>query len=509
MPRRYLCLWLPFLTSDRWRRENGAGDDRPVVFVEKERGTSRLVALDHRARTLGLRAGMALADARALLPRLRAVAGKPLADAAYLERLADLALAFTPSVAFDSPDGFALDITGCGHLFQGEAKLAARLSGALGMAGASVVKLAVAPTPDMARALARFAPQNPCFVDDDRLVRTLPVAALECGHEDTRALKRAGLKTIADIADRPSVLFTARFTSVFSQKLARVLGEDDRRITPLRALPPCRAERNCAEPVASHDVIAPIVAELAAGVSAELQARGEGGRAFVATFMRADGAVRRVGVETSQPTRDPAVIIRLYRDRLDVLADPLDPGFGFDLIRFEAMRTEPFAETQATLDEQDENNGKLVQLIDRLSTILGRERVKRLQPADSHLPERAQVAVPAGAVKDAGAWSRSHGIGEAVLRPPLIFAHPQPIDVEIDAEGVAPSSLRWRRVRHRLAYAVGPERIADEWWRAPAGYGTRDYYRVGSTNGCRFWIFCSAATEAAERHKWFLHGVFP
>jgi protein ImuB len=450
---------------------------------------------------------MALADARARIPSLRAVANRPVADAAYLERLADLVQAFTPSVARDLPDGLVLDITGCAHLFQGEEGLAARLCKALRAAGVSIVKLAVAPTPDMARTLARYSSSTPCFVDDDALVRTLPVAALECRHEDTVALKRAGLKTIADVANRPSILFTARFTSAFSDKLARVLGEEDRRITPLRVRPHCKAERNCAEPVASHDVIASIVSELAENVGGQLQARGEGGRAFVATFMRSDGAVRRIGVETSRPTRDPVVVMRLYQDRLDALADPLDPGFGFDLIRFEALRAEPFAESQANLNARDDKNDKLAQLVDRLSAVFGRERVKRLQPVDSHIPERAQAAVPAAAAMASNTWARCSPAEDASVRPPLVFTRPHPIEVE--GNGEALSSLRWRRVTHRLAYAVGPERIAEEWWRAPSGFGTRDYYRVESSTGCRFWIFCATATESPEQRKWFLHGLFP
>lgn len=481
------------------------------MFIEKERGASRLAAVDPRSRSLGLKAGMTLVDARARLPALHAVAYRPKVDAAYLARLADITQAFTPSVAHDLPDGLALDITGCAHLFQGERRLAARLDKALRRAGVSAVRLAVAPTPDMARALARFARTTPCFVSDCELVRSLPVAALESAHEDTVALQRAGLKTLADIADRPSILFTARFTARFSEKLARVLGEEDRRLTPLRALSPCCAECSCPEPVATHDVIAQIVHDLAADVSEELRVRGEGGRAFVATFMRSDGAIYRVGVETSQPTRDPAVIMRLYRDRLDTLADPLDPGFGFDFIRFEALRTEPFTEIQTSLDARNDRNDKLVRLVDRLSTIFGPERITRLQPVDSHVPERAQAILPAGAVASAStAWASCSPAGEeAALRPAMLFARPHSIEVESGHQDEAPASLRWRRVTHRLTQAVGPERIADEWWRAPSGYGTRDYYRVESTNGARFWIFRAAVAEAPEQRRWFLHGLFP
>jgi protein ImuB len=505
--RRYLCLWLPFLPSDRWRRKKTTDDLRPLVFITKVKGASRLSAVDRRAQSCGLRTDMTLADARARIPALKALTQNTAADLEFLEHLADLALAFTPSAACEPPDGLALDITGCAHLFGGEQGLVARLRGVLHSAGVSMIKMAVAPTPDMARALARFARMNPCFADNDELVRGLPVAALECDEEDTVALRRAGLKTIADVADRPSVLFTARFTPAFAVKLARVLGEEDRCITPRRPLPPCMAEHRCAEPVASHDVVERILAELVADVTEQLCRRGEGGRVFESLAMRTDGAMRRIRVETSQPTRDLGVIMRLHRDRLDALADPLDPGFGFDLIRVEVIHAEPCTERQTTLDAHDERNEKLTELIDRLSAMFGRERIVRLQSGDSHIPERAQAVTPAAdeasLLKCAASLS-----GESPSRPPLLYARAQPIEVEVD-EGNMPKRLFWRRVTHPIAQAAGPERIADEWWRAPSGYGTRDYYRVESVAGHRFWIFRAASHAVTARQKWFLHGLYP
>ncbi|WP_423416121.1 DNA polymerase Y family protein [Hyphomicrobium sp. B1] len=506
--RRYLCLWMPFLSSDRWQRDNGGGAPLPLVFVAKVKGVSQLAAVDSRALAVGLRAGMTLVDARARMPRLRAIEADPSADTAFVAYLADLALAFTPSVTLDPPDGLALDITGCSHLFAGETMLAARLQKVLQTAGISVAKLAVAPTPDMARALARFSDVNPCFVEDARLVRVLPVAALECAEEDATALRRAGLRTVAEIADRPSLLFTARFSSAFTAKLARVLGEEDRRIAPRRQPAPYRAEQRCAEPVASHEVIANMLADLAASVCDQLAARSVGGRIFTGTFFRADGVVRRIRVETSRPTRDPEGILRLYRDRLDGLADPLDPGFGFDLICFEATRAEPWTESQCTFNAQDDQQDKVAQLVDRLSIMFGRERVMRLQPVDSHIPERAQAAVPAALPASPHEWEQETIQSRAGLRPPLIYARPHPIDVEADKDDRL-ESIRWRRVTHRIANAIGPERIAEEWWRPQLDYGVRDYYRVESSEGRRFWIFRAAVTAADGQPRWFLHGVFP
>jgi protein ImuB len=71
-------------------------------------------------------------------------------------------------------------------------------------------------------------------------------------------------------------------------------------------------------------------------------------------------------------------------------------------------------------------------------------------------------------------------------------------------------------VLHDVIHAEGPERIADEWWRTPSGYGARDYFRVETAEGRRFWIFRADATAALRAPagadpvsaKWFLHGVF-
>ncbi|MGH7715964.1 MAG: DNA polymerase Y family protein, partial [Vulcanimicrobiaceae bacterium] len=65
----------------------------------------------------------------------------------------------------------------------------------------------------------------------------------------------------------------------------------------------------------------------------------------------------------------------------------------------------------------------------------------------------------------------------------------------------------WRRVRHFVHCAEGPERIAAEWWRdtAPAVRETRDYYRVEDEDGCRFWLYRQSTGETS---RWYLHGLF-
>ena len=64
-----------------------------------------------------------------------------------------------------------------------------------------------------------------------------------------------------------------------------------------------------------------------------------------------------------------------------------------------------------------------------------------------------------------------------------------------------PISFSWRGEVHRLLHAVGPERIAGQWWQGH--HKTRDYFDVEDPNGKRFWIF-----RVMESGKWYVHGEF-
>ena len=105
--RRYLALWFPYLPADRLRRSPhfGLAPETPLAFTEKVKGALRLAAVDQAARSLGLEPGMALADARARVPELEAVERDAAADRAWLERLADGSVRYTPMVALDRITG--------------------------------------------------------------------------------------------------------------------------------------------------------------------------------------------------------------------------------------------------------------------------------------------------------------------------------------------------------------------------------------------------------------------
>ena len=485
-------------------RIEGAPRDAPFVLVEKVRGAMRLAAVDARALALGIAPGLTLADARALVPELVAIEHDPGADARLLAGLADGCDRYTPMVAPDAPDALILDITGCVHVHGDEGRLADDLDRRLRRAGISS-RIAVATTPDAALALAR------CGGDD---VHALPVTALRVGEDVHLALRRAGLRTIADLAERPRGPLAARFGAAMPVLLARLLGEEDVRITPCRLIPDVEVEARFAEPIARTEDALATLDHLMTEAGARLNERGLGGRAFAAALFRSDGHVARLAVETAAPTRDARVLGRLLRERIDALTDPLDPGFGYDLIRLAVPVAEPLAPQQLQLDGGTVAEGELAALIDRLTARLGRERVRRFASNDTHIPEQAALELPVADRAPQNSWNAPEP-GEPPLRPVHLFDPPHRIQVTAEVPDGPPRRFRWRQSQHDVMRYEGPERIAAEWWRRGEGHKpgkgglTRDYYRVEDARGRRFWVFRHGLYgDEAINPDWYLHGVF-
>lgn len=460
----------------------------------------QIIAVDARALAFGIMPGMAFADARARLPELVSVPHDARADAALLDWLAEGCDRYTPMVATDPPYGLILDITGCAHLFAtGEAGLAQDITRRLTRHGLTC-RIALAATPDAALALAGFG------MDD---VRALPITALRLADDVHIALRRAGLTTLGALADRPRAPIAARFGEQAPALLARLLGEEDIRITPRRVPPDLAVEVRFAEPVARSDDALAALDDLARQASTQLSERGKGGRRFEASLFRSDGHVARLAIETGQPTRDPALLNRLFRERMDGLSDPLDPGFGYDLIRLAIPVIEPLASQQLQLEGGAVADAEIAALIDRLGVRLGRHRLRRLQAGDSHIPEQTSLALPLAEAPLPVKWGVPEP-GEPVLRPLYLFDPPERIVVMAEVPDGPPRRFRWRRMAHEITRYEGPERIAAEWWKRRSMAGlTRDYYRIEDVRGRRFWVFRHGLYgQEKVNPDWYLHGVF-
>jgi protein ImuB len=130
--------------------------------------------------------------------------------------------------------------------------------------------------------------------------------------------------------------------------------------------------------------------------------------------------------------------------------------------------------------------------------------VYRAAPVESDVPERSVRRVPALS-RAAGGWPAD------LPRPVRLLDPPQPIDAMALLPDHPPVAFTWRRVRHLVRHADGPERIAGEWWKRDREWASvRDYFRVEDEDGRRFWLFRrgNGSDQETGDMRWFLHGVF-
>jgi protein ImuB len=503
-----MALWLPRLPTDRLLRKSRS--EAPLVVSHKANNALYIYGLNRQAQQLGLYKGQPLANARAMVQPLAIVPADEKADAALLEKIADWCDRFTPLVTLDSPDGLLLDITGAAHLFGGEAAMLTMATSLIAKLGFTV-RGAIAGTSLTARALARHAANTIVPPGEEAaVIAPLSIIALDCDDKTLRALRHAGLKTIGMVAERQNSELTARLGKQFLTRLRILLGAEEQPLQPRRPLPDLMAEQRFAEPIVSEDSIATSLLGLAQSLSEIMEREGKGARLLEAAFFRADGKVERIAVRLGTALRDPQVMLRLLRQKLDALADPLDPGFGFDLIRLEAVLAEETNPVTVSFDSHENARAQVSFLVDRLAARFGDAQVLRFVPQDTHIPEAAGAAVPAQDrdFTNDEPWPVKRQAGDPPRRPLRLLQKPEQIraDFPVAPDG-PPKFFTWRECRHEVARAEGPERIAMEWWKRKGL--TRDYFRVETPAGQRFWLYRDGLyKEAGFKDCWFMHGIF-
>jgi protein ImuB len=502
-------VWLRRLSTDRVERRSSAPDEAPLIIVEPVKSALRICALNDAAAALGLKPGVPLADAHAMYPSIGVRDADPQADLALLEATADWCDRYTPLVGLDPPDGLFLDISGCAHLFGGERMLRRDLIARLAQQGLQA-RAGLADTAGCAWAAARYG--NAPIVPPGEVraaLLPLPLAGLRLDGETVSALAQAGLKRIADVADRPRAPLTARFGQEFIRRLDQAFGRADEPITPRLPLPSYVAERRFHEPIGRETDVLGTIEQLARELGHVMERRGEGALLLQVVLFRADGRVYRIEAGSGQPLRDAERIRRLFVERLKVVGDECDPGFGYDVIRLSALVAERLEPMQRGLAGED-HCAELALLIDRLSARFGAQRVTRLLHCDTHIPELAVTEIPAQLARGKFIAAPVTQDCLAPVRPVRLFARPEPIEAVAEVPDGPPVRFRWRHVLHEVVTVEGPERIAMEWWRDIENRAlTRDYFRVESKEGARVWLYREGLYQRETAHpRWFLHGLF-
>jgi len=509
--RRVVSLFLPTWPTDRLRRHGHAGlpADQPLVTRAHDGRRVVIAAADTAARIQGLRPRMPLAHAMAMVPGLVVVDADPGSDGRALSDLAAWCLRLSPMTAPDPPDGVWIDVTGCTHLHGGEPRMLETLVGQLAAAGLSA-RAGLADTPGAAHAMARHGGSSVAVVapggQADALA-LLPVRALRIPDTAADGLQRLGLDLVGQLLTTPRGPLARRFGDQPLLRLDQALGRVPEPIQPV--LPPgtISVRRTFMEPIATAEAFATVILALVEAACTALQARGAGARTLDLVFERVDGSVQVVRVGTVWPVRDAMQLARLLDERIETV----DPGLGVEAMRLVLPLVEPLAHTQRIsnfgegLGECFGEAAGIAALIDRLSNRLGADKVYRVAPMESDVPERAVMAMPPLTPASGRGWITPWP------RPVRLLPRPEAVEAISMLPDHPPRAFTWRRVRHRVVRADGPGRITGEWWhRSSELTAIRDYWVVENEDGRRFWLFRQGdgVDSATGGLAWFLHGFF-
>ncbi len=398
-------------------------------------------------------------------------------------------------VAVDGADGLIADITGVPHLFGGEAELRDDLHARVQRAGLTVSS-AITETRGAAHALARHGggviPEGGLV---ERIGR-LPVSALRIDSKTSEALARMGLIRISDLIAQPRAPLARRFGPGLMMRLDQALGVQPEPVAPATEAPHFGVRMTLPDPIGLQADVMAGLSRLLDRLCETLERHHMGARRLRLELHRVDRETAQVEIGLARAMRDPARIMALFAKGVE----EVEAGFGIDAMRLSAHVAEALPPKQLGGGPNLRHEEALTDLFSRLGNRLGFDRVLRLLPAQSKIPERSFLLSPAAHSK-AEAPPRRHG-----PERPIILFPPEPVTISgLRHPRTPPVRFRWRRMQFTTLRVTGPERIAPEWWFDDPAWrnGLRDYWRVETLEGPRLWLFYTP-----QASNWFTQGEF-
>jgi protein ImuB len=487
----------------------------------------------------------------------------PEADRLALAKLARWCHRYSPTTGYEeaeAPETLLLDATNLAPLYGSEELLVAQAAQGFRRLGLEA-RIALAATIGAAWALAHYAaaqspikasgsaggrrPETPLllqplstgkasgFYGIAEALAPLPIAALRLDADLLETLANLGAATVGDLFSLPREQLRSRFGPQLITRIDQALGTAREVFVAVDPPEEFVVEQLLEYPVSCRESLHQVVETLLGRLGWMLAARSAGALAVACRFDGEGSPPVEIEVGLFQPTANPRhllAIVELEFERLRLRC----PATA---VTVRALRHVPLAQRQQTLFEGKRrlhSSRPLAALVDRLSSRLGKTAVLRCRLQHDAQPERAYqkdqlISNSSGPLPQAGrageggaARTRVSSSRKAAFknkksatshmphhtqptapldRPLYLLRRPAPLETLAVVPDGPPVQFRRAGRRYAVARHWGPERIETGWWRGQSAW--RDYYRVETTEGLRYWLF-------RRRHdgRWFLHGMF-
>ena len=477
-----------------------------------------LIAVSAAAWRAGARAGMTAAQGRAACPGLAVKPLDPGATEIARIAVAETLSGFGPIVEFhDAWTAGLVDVSGT----RDELALAEEAAEALARAGV-IARIAVASNRFTARTVATWgATRNqPRLVDDggeSEALRDLPVHALPLERQASEAFQRLGVRTLGDLARLPADTLARRFGGGAAAFAPLARGADASPLHPFR-IPAALFERiDLGDAVSSLESLLFPLKTIFDRVCVRLVGRGRAAAKLalhlVLEEMTAATPSAVLELRLPKPTVAGKTLLEVARERMGNLTLP---GPVREMA-VEVIDSVPVRRTQLDLfSRAAPSPERLAVTLGRLASGLGDGAVFAAKLADEHRPEKAwqpaaleaatasvseEMPAPIETAKKKKP-KKEKALPPATLepeakRPVRVLAAPEPVTL---VRRAADLNLLVRGRRLVVEEMEGPERLSGDWWDTPYD---RDYFRVRTEEGSRWWIFHDRAHDS-----WHLHGMF-
>lgn len=513
MPR-VLCVWFPRWPIQRLCVAHPELKGTAVALhVEQRNRGEQIVVCSTQAARVGVSPGMPLAEARTLLEgNRRSRRGTlshflpldPAADRETLRRLCWELLAYAPHVGLeesDAPESLLLDISGCAALFGGEAELVRQAAQTLRSRGYEV-RLALADTLGAAWGATRFSPNRITLIASGRhgpFLEGLPPAALRLPENILSLLEELGLRTVRELAALPRTSLPSRFGSDILKRLDQAFGHLPEPFAGERPSEPVEASLSFEFPLDDRRDVETVMLRLLGEVLGRLRTAGRVAQRLSVQLSH--------GLDSTTPLEiglvSPTAMAKRWEDALRLTWERTNVVTGILGVTLRAINPIPLPARPKTLfdDGRETSTSEWEALLERFSNRLGEQAVVHWEPVDGHVPERTFRGVPVTRPRERHDRPTGHSNSRSMLLRPLHLSSSPRSVVVVSAPDGSPVRIRWPGFSSIIAHCWGPERIETAWWSERTV--RRDYYRVETTEGRRFWLFCDLPTR-----RWFLHGTF-
>ncbi len=519
---------------------------------------SELSQVSAQARAVGVRPGMTVAQARALIPDLAVIKPSPVAERAAADALIDVAESISPVIEEGEPGCVWLDLTGSERFYRHssngqknphdvydlngtsaaddaddtvEEAIAAELIRRARRVGLEAA-VGLAAGKEISRLAARCGGARVIEAGREReFLNWMPLDLLDLGvnarGDDLELmLKRLGIRRLGELARLDARAVGSRLGSRGAELMRLARGEGSARIA---ARPRAEVFAESIELEYGIETIEPlafVMRAMIAQLTERLQMRGLVAGDITLALGLADRRRDDRRVAVAAPTIEVRALLTLVTLNLEAAPPPA----AVETIR---LTIEPRAARPAQSDmflPPAPAPDRLEAAIARIAALCGPDRVGRIAPADSYRPEAVRLgrfapppSIPQQAVLPAAA-SATNSIARMVMRT-LRPAQ----EVEVMCMRETPEFVRGANVCARVVSAAGPWRRQGEWWAiangngdgaapgdgddapgaagltdtsAPAAYA-RDYYDLALADGGVYRVYFDLNSG-----QWFVDGIY-